>query len=224
MATEGNAAQFLCSWLIFAILFAVYLRWGLKSALVHHEGTLVSASRTSCRSDGQSACQYYVNERFLYANSTRHCTVTRVHGFYKKSIANHAVKKVVLGTTRTIYLKPGSPHTCFDDQIVHNNFVASMVMLSFAILPCCLCCCLFGCAFASSERNRSAADTAGAVTRVPNKHTPVPTTAELGHGGGGDDDGGVEMVNAVASNTDPDLNSPSNRDLVSAEQIGVEVL
>lgn len=138
MAVEEGVFQVICFWLTFFILFAVYLRFGLESAMVHHEGTLVSASRTKCI--GTDGCQYYVNERFLYANNTRHCTITRTVGFNKKSRADRAVARVELNTTRTIWLKPGYPLTCFDETIIHNNFVFSMVMLSFAGLPCCLVC------------------------------------------------------------------------------------
>lgn len=221
----------LCIWMIFIIVFALYLRYGLESAMIHHEGTLVSASRTACPTTGsgsRTACPYHVTERFLYDNNTRHCTVTRSHVFYKKSIANHAVKKVELGTTRTIWLKPGTPHTCFDEDIIHYNFVVSMVMISLAALPSCYVCSMF-CEYASSKCHRSAAaETGGIETRVNNKHTPVPAIAELGHGGGEDDDG-LEMRIVVGSTPDVDididLNAPSNRDLdlVGADQVAVVV-
>lgn len=165
---------------VLAIWFAVKLPYGLESALQSHEGTLVGAS-VFCDTSDQSSCVYYVNKRFEYANSTRHCTVRSFHKFPDREFAENALGKVELGVTEMIWLKPMFPHSCYDEEVMNDNFKDSMLMLKVSLIlfaiGCFFCCGIPSCSGYCSESSPTI------------RHVPLRQDEEQG---------AVEMVNVVA--------------------------
>lgn len=129
----------ICS-IIVASCFAIH--FGLTSAMVSREGTLIGASLICTHNGGD--CLYKFHKRFEYSNKTHHCTVTSLESFIDRVFAENALSKVELGTTQTIWLSPMSTHTCFTEDIIQEDFKNAYALLVFslflfAIGSCCCC-------------------------------------------------------------------------------------
>lgn len=227
----------ICSSLIwilgFGFLFlAAYWYDGLEWTMPHFEGTLVAADKSNCYRDRSTGydCAYNIFEYFVYANNTGYCSVSRAKSYNEDRI-DEAIANVVLGTTRTVWLKPKTSHSCYDVTNIKSNLSEALGFGVPVAVGSFLIWCLLICRFVMSSRGPT------------NMHTAIPRAEEV-HGGRGRDEeeGGLElttrhgrsgvsdgeaekdtfeMANAVITAADVDLSRPSNVGLVSADQVAV---
>jgi hypothetical protein len=197
---------------VWVIIGGVYLSCGVRSMMPSYEGYLVSASRyRQCTSDD---CGYYVNERFLiHGNDTEvdsaHCTVTRMHKYFTKKAADKAVRKVELGTTRTVWLRLTNYKVCYDASETMYNYVIGVIILVVGGMPILL---LF-CYYLTFGRLRKL--WFGARERNSNSNAPADNMSPYSRSIS--DDGDVEMADGVTNNAEA---SPTEHTGDGAEATG----
>jgi hypothetical protein len=197
--------------LVWFVVGAVYLSCGVRSGMPSYQGYLESASRYS-RCTSSNDCGYYVNQRFLIhgnnsAVDSAHCTITRTKKYLTKTAVNKAVSEVVLGTTRTVWLKSTNHKVCFDTSQVDYNFAVGIVLVILGLAPCFVLACLFG--TAGMKELLGGNEWASASDRKQS----VPTSADMSPNSKTDNDGGdIELADAIVNIDDGSPTGDYNSD------------